>query len=197
MGEVHIPTIISNVDGKDRMSDVLSYTFEKKRTIYLYGEITDILAASITAQLSFLASKGDSDITMLINSPGGSVSAGLSIIDAMISTKRSIRVVGTGMVASMATIILSVGGSKGNRYATENAELMIHQPLTSAQGQASDIIVAAKHVERMRARLCEMMGEACGKTSKRLLEDMDRDKFFDAQGALEYGLIDHIGIPSD
>lgn len=163
-------------------------------TVNIFGPIDDAKAELVIAQLQYLDSKGVNEIVVQINSPGGSVSAGLAIYDTMNYIKARIITVGIGMVASMGAFLLSAG-SKGYRRATENSEILIHQPLGSAQGQASDILIAAQHISRMRDNLNRLLSENTGKSIAEIANDTDRDFVMSAQEALNYGLIDVV-IPS-
>lgn len=195
MSGVLYPSVITNVDGHDQRVDLNSYFFSKERTVYLVGEITDLVYESITTQLLYLDGIGDEDITLVINSPGGSVSAGLAIYDVMKhKIKCDIVTVGTGICASMGSFLLAAG-TKGKRYGSPTADIMIHQPLGGVQGQATDISLVADHIQKVKKKLAEILAEACSKTTKRLLNDMERDNWKTSEEALEYGLIDHIGFP--
>ena len=144
------------------------------------------------AQLLFLeAQSPDKDISVYINSGGGSVSAGLAIYDTMNYIKCDVSTICVGMAASMGAFLLA-GGAKGKRLALPNSEIMIHQPLGKADGQASDIRIAAEHIISTRAKICRILAENCGKTEKQLARDCDRNNWFDADEALKYGLIDRI-----
>ncbi len=165
-----------------------------RNTVNIFGPIDDRMAEVVIAQLQYLEDKGAEEITIQINSPGGSVSAGLAIYDTMNFIKARIITVGIGMVASMASFLLSAG-SKGYRRATENCEILIHQPLGGASGQASDIIIAAAHIERLRKRLNKILSINTGRTIQKIQKDTDRDNIMTASEALEYGLIDMV-IPS-
>ena len=150
------------------------------------------IAQIITAQLLYLASvDSEKDITMYINSPGGSVSDGLAIYDTMNYIKPDVRTICLGMAASMGAFLLS-GGAKGKRYILPNAEVMIHQPLGGAQGQATEILIAAEHIQKTKDRLTRIMAENCGKTVDILKPDMERDNWKSADEAMEYGLVDHV-----
>lgn len=163
----------------------------KRNTINLFGAIDDSMAELVIAQLQYLEDKGAEEIIMQINSPGGSVSAGLAIYDTMNFVKARIVTVGLGMAASMGAFLLSAG-SKGYRRATANTEVLIHQPLGGAQGQASDIIIAAKHIERTRENLNRILAENTGKPLRVITKDTDRDYTMTARQALEYGIIDEV-----
>lgn len=166
----------------------------KRNTINLFGPIDDQMAELVIAQLQYLEDKEVGEIIMQINSPGGSVSAGLAIYDTMNYIKARIVTVGVGMAASMGAFLLSAG-SKGYRRATENTEVLIHQPLGGASGQASDIIIAANHIKRTRENLNRILSENTGKPMRVIQKDTDRDFTMTARQALEYGLIDEV-IPS-
>lgn len=166
----------------------------KRNTVNLFGVIDDAMAEYVIAQLQYLADNGAEEITLQINSPGGSVSAGLAIYDTLNFIPARIITVGIGMAASMGAFLLSAG-SKGYRRATQNCEILIHQPLGGANGQASDIIIAAKHIERTRRRLNEILSENTGRSIKTIQKDTDRDNIMSAEEALAYGLIDTV-IPS-
>ena len=166
----------------------------KRNTVNIFGVINDAMAELVISQLQYLDDNGAEEITLQINSPGGSVSAGLAIYDTMNFIKARIVTVGIGMAASMGAFLLS-SGSRGYRRATENCEILIHQPLGGASGQASDIIIAANHLERTRKRLNEILAANTGKNIRTIQNDTDRDKILTAQEALTYGLIDAV-IPS-
>lgn len=166
----------------------------KRNTINIFGPIDDRMAELVIAQLQYLEDKEVEEIIMQINSPGGSVSAGLAIYDTMNYIKARIVTVGLGMAASMGAFLLSAG-SKGYRRATANTEVLIHQPLGGAQGQASDIIIAANHIKRTRENLNRILSENTGKPLRVITKDTDRDYTMTARQALEYGIIDEV-IPS-
>ncbi len=161
----------------------------KRNTVNIFGVIDDAMAEMVISQLQYLDDNGAEEITLQINSPGGSVSAGLAIYDTMNFIKARIVTVGIGIAASMAAFLLSAG-TRGLRKATENCEILIHQPLGGASGQASDIIIAANHIERTRRRLNKILSENTGKPMRTIQTDTDRDKIMTAEEALRYGLID-------
>lgn len=195
MSEVMIPSIVTNINGHDQSTNIINYDFEKHRFIYINGEVNDLMAMSVTSQLRYLDAKSDDPITLFINSPGGSVTAGLAIYDCM---KHGIHcdviTVATGMAASMGAFLLAAG-TTGKRYATPNAEIMIHQPLGGVQGQATDISLVANHIQYMKKKLAAILAEECGKTLKKLMHDTERDNWMSGMAAKEYGLIDHVGYP--
>ena len=186
-----IPMVVDQVGNTERSYDIYSRLLED-RIIFLSGEITDQVANSVVAQLIYLEGKNpDKDIFMYINSPGGSVSAGLAIYDTMNYIKCDVSTICIGMAASMAAVLLS-SGAKGKRICLPHSEVMIHQPLGGAQGQQSDIEIQAKHILKTRELLNKILAENTGKDVKTLQKDTDRDNYMDAKTALKYGLVDKI-----
>ena len=186
-----IPMVVDQVGNNERSYDIYSRLLED-RIIFLSGEINDQVANSVVAQLIYLEGKNpDKDIFMYINSPGGSVSAGLAIYDTMNYIKCDVSTICIGMAASMAAVLLS-SGAKGKRICLPHSEVMIHQPLGGAQGQQSDIEIQAKHIFKTREILNKILAENTGKDIKTLQRDTDRDNYMDAKTALKYGLIDKI-----
>ena len=186
-----IPNVIETARGGERFYDIYSRLL-KERIIFLGEEVTDASASIIVAQLLFLESEDPGkDISLYINSPGGSVSAGLAIYDTMQYIKSDVSTICIGMAASMGAFLLS-GGQKGKRYALPNAEIMIHQPLGGAQGQASDIKIAADHILRTRKKLNEILSANTGKPLSVIEVDTERDNFMSAAQAQEYCLIDSV-----
>jgi len=186
-----IPMVVDQVGNNERSYDIYSRLLED-RIIFLSGEINDQVANSVVAQLIYLEGKNpDKDIFMYINSPGGSVSAGLAIYDTMNYIKCDVSTICIGMAASMAAVLLS-SGTKGKRICLPHSEVMIHQPLGGAQGQQSDIEIQAKHISKTREILNKILAENTGKDVKTLQKDTDRDNYMDAKTALKYGLIDKI-----
>ena len=186
-----IPMVIDQVGNTERSYDIYSRLLED-RIIFLSGEIDDNVANTVVAQLIYLEGKNpDKDISMYINSPGGSVTAGLAIYDTMQYIKCDVSTICIGMAASMAAVILS-SGTKGKRICLPHSEVMIHQPLGGAQGQASDIEIHAKHIQKTREILNKILADNTGKTMEAITKDTDRDNFLDAKQALKYGLIDKI-----
>ena len=165
-----------------------------RNTVNIFGPIDDEMAQSVISQLQYLEDNGAEEITLQICSPGGSVSAGLAIYDTMNYIKARVVTVGIGMCASMGAFLLSAG-SRGFRRVTQNCEILIHQPLGGAQGQASDIIIAADHIKRTRDRINRILAENTEQTLENIEKDTDRDKIMTSTEALEYGLIDEV-IPS-
>lgn len=197
MSHAMFPNIVTNINGHDQSTDILSFDFEKNRIIYINGEVNDLVALSVISQLRYLDAKSDEDITLIINCPGGSVTAGMAIYDCM---KHGIHcdvvTIATGMAASMGAFLLAAG-TKGKRYATNTAEIMIHQPLGGVQGQATDISLVADHIQYIKKKLASILAEECGKTQKKLMHDTERDNWMSSDAAKEYGLIDHVGYPNE
>ena len=186
-----IPTTIKSTPLGDRAFDLYSRLLDDN-IIMLDGEVTDESASLCVAQLLYLSAKDDAkDINMYINSPGGSVSAGLAIIDTMNLIPNDVNTIATGLAASMGAMIL-LSGTKGKRNALPHAEVMIHQPLGGAQGQATDIAIRANHILRTRETLYSMMSDATGKDIDEIADACERDNFLTAEEARDFGIIDHI-----
>lgn len=186
-----VPMVIEKTQGGERAFDIYSRLL-KERIVFVTGGIEDHMANLVVAQLLFLqAEDPKKDIYLYVNSPGGSVTAGLSIVDTMHHIKPDVVTVCTGMAASMGSIILSQG-AKGKRAILPNAEVMIHQPWGGAQGQASDIEITARHILKTRDRLNNMLAKSTGKSLKQVEKDTDRDFFMDAEEAKSYGIVDEI-----
>lgn len=186
-----IPTVIEQTSRGERAYDIYSRLL-KDRIIILGGPIDDHVANSIVAQLLFLdAENPEKDISLYINSPGGSVTAGMAIYDTMNFVKADVQTICIGMAASMGAFLLS-SGTKGKRFALPNAEVMIHQPLGGARGQAVEIEIAARHILRTRDKLNRILSKNTGQPIEVIEKDTDRDNFMTAQEALEYGIIDKI-----
>lgn len=188
----YIPYVIERTgNGGERSYDIFSRLL-KDRIILLGGEVTSQSAELIVAQLLFLESENpDEDIQFYINSPGGSVTAGLAIYDTMQFVKCDVSTICVGLAASMGSFLLA-GGTKGKRYSLPNSEILIHQPLGGAQGQATDIIIEAAHIQQTRERLNRILSQNTGKAYEQVVADTDRDNWMSADEALEYGIIDNI-----
>lgn len=186
-----IPYVIEQTSRGERSYDIYSRLL-KERIIFLGEEVTDASASVIIAQLLFLEGEDpEKDIHLYINSPGGSVSAGLAIYDTMQYIKCDVSTICIGMAASMGAFLLS-GGAKGKRYALPNAEIMIHQPLGGAQGQATEIKIAAEHILKTRDRLNKILVQNTGRDLETIERDTERDNFMSAEEAREYGLVDEV-----
>jgi len=187
----YVPYVIEQTSKGERSYDIYSRLL-KDRIIFLSGEVDDHTANLIVAQLLFLeAEDPDKDISIYVNSPGGSITAGMAIYDTMQYIKPDVSTMCIGMAASMGAFLLAAG-TKGKRYALPNAEVMIHQPLGGARGQASDIKIQADRIIKMRKNLNEILSEKTGKPLKQIEKDTDRDNFMSAEEALAYGLIDKV-----
>ncbi len=186
-----VPYVVEQTSRGERSYDIFSRLL-KERIIFLGEEVNETTASLVVAQLLFLeAEDPDKDINLYINSPGGSVTAGMAIYDTMQYIKCDVSTICIGMAASMGAFLLA-GGTKGKRMALPNAEIMIHQPLGGAQGQATEIEIAAKHILHTREKLNRMLAENTGKDYEIIAADTERDNWKSAQEALEYGLIDKV-----
>lgn len=186
-----VPTVIEQTAHGERAYDIYSRLL-KDRIIMLSGEINDHTANIVVAQLLFLAAEDpDKDINIYINSPGGSVTAGLAIFDTMNYIKCDVSTICVGMAASMGAFLLTAG-TKGKRYVLPNSEVMIHQPLGGAQGQATEIAIAAKHILKTRDRLNKILAEQTGQSLEKIEQDTERDNFMSADEAVAYGLVDQV-----
>lgn len=190
---VLIPYVVERTSGGERSYDLYSRLLED-RIIFLSGEIDDAVANTVVAQLIYLEGKDPAkDISLYINSPGGSVSAGMAIYDTMNYIKCDVSTICIGMAASMGAFLLS-SGAKGKRFALPNSEIMIHQPLGGAQGQASDIKIAAEHILRTKQKLNEILAKNSGRPLAEIERDTDRDNYLSAAEAQAYGLIDKVFV---
>jgi len=186
-----VPTVIESTNRGERAYDIFSRLL-KERIVILSEEVNAVTASLITAQLLFLeAEDPDKDIQFYINSPGGSVTDGMMIYDTMQHIKPDVQTICMGMAASMGAVLLTAG-TKGKRFILPNAEVMIHQPLGGAQGQATDILIAADHIKRTKQKLNKILAEASGQTLETIEKDVERDNWMTAEEALKYGLVDHI-----
>ncbi|CDC60240.1 aTP-dependent Clp protease proteolytic subunit [Clostridium sp. CAG:448] len=191
MRDALVPMVIEQTGRGERSYDIFSRLLND-RIVFLSDEVNDVTASLVVAQLLFLeAQDPDKDISFYINSPGGSVTAGMAIFDTMNFIKCDVSTICIGMAASMGAFLLAAG-TKGKRYALPNSEIMIHQPLGGAQGQASDLKIRTEVILRTRDTLNRILSERTGKPIEQIEHDTDRDNFMTAQMALEYGLIDKI-----
>ncbi|PTI57510.1 ATP-dependent Clp endopeptidase proteolytic subunit ClpP [Staphylococcus warneri] len=189
-----IPTVIETTNRGERAYDIYSRLL-KDRIIMLGSQIDDNVANSIVSQLLFLqAQDSEKDIYLYINSPGGSVTAGFAIYDTIQHIKPDVQTICIGMAASMGSFLLAAG-AKGKRYALPNAEVMIHQPLGGAQGQATEIEIAANHILKTREKLNRILAERTGQSFEKIQQDTDRDNFLTAEEAKAYGLVDEVMEP--
>lgn len=185
-----IPYVLERTDAGERVFDLYSKLLQS-RIIFLDGEIDDKLSSIIIGELLYLDSISNEDIQLYINSPGGSITAGMAIYDTMNHVKSNVSTIGVGMCASMAAFLLS-SGSKGKRYLLKNAEVMIHQPLGGAQGQATEIKIAAERILRLKEKLNKILSKNTNQELSKIEKDSERDYFLTSKEAKEYGLIDKI-----
>ena len=185
-----VPMIVDKETNGERSYDIFSRLL-KNRIILLTGEIDDTLASSVVAQLLYLDSLNHDDISIYINSPGGSVTAGMAIYDTMNFIKSDVSTICLGIAASMAAFLLS-SGEKEKRYILPNAEVMIHQPLGGASGQATEIKIAAEHILKLRDKLNNILAKNTNQNLEKIKQDTERDNFMNSSEALEYGIVDKI-----
>ena len=186
-----IPMVVDQTSRGERSYDIYSRLLED-RIVFITGEITAETADIVVAQLVYLEGKApDKDIAMYINSPGGSVSAGMAIFDTMNYIKCDVSTICVGMAASMGAFLLA-SGTKGKRFALPNSEIMIHQPLGGAQGQASDIQITANHIQKIKQKMNKILSEKTGQPLERVEKDTDRDFYMDADMACKYGIVDKV-----
>ncbi len=188
---VLIPYVVERTSSGERSYDLYSRLLED-RIVFLSGEIDDALANTVVAQLIYLEGRDPGkDISLYINSPGGSVSAGMAIYDTMNYIKCDVSTICIGLAASMGAFLLAAG-QKGKRYALPNSEIMIHQPLGGTQGQASDIKIQADHILKIKEKMTRILSENTGRTYEDIARDTDRDNYLTAEEAMHYGLIDRV-----
>jgi ATP-dependent Clp protease protease subunit len=186
-----VPIVVEQTARGERSYDIYSRLL-KDRIVFVVGPIDDYMANVVVAQLLFLQSENpDKEISLYINSPGGIVSAGLSIYDTMQFIKPDVSTICLGQAASMGSLLLA-GGAKGKRYCLPHSRIMIHQPSGGFQGQATDIEIHAREILKLRERLNEIMAKHTGQTVDRIERDMERDNFMEAQAAVEYGIVDNV-----
>ncbi len=186
-----IPYVVDQTNSGERSYDIYSRLLED-RIVFISGEIDDASANTIVAELIYLEAKNpEKDICVYINSPGGSVTAGMAIYDTMKYVKCDVSTICIGLAASMGAFLLAAG-TKGKRFCLPNSEVMIHQPLGGAQGQASDIEITANHILKTKKKMTEMLAKNCGQSIKKVEKDVDRDYFMTADEAVAYGLVDKV-----
>lgn len=186
-----IPTVIEKSSFGERAYDIYSRLL-RERIIFVTGEINDQMANTVVAQLLFLESEDPKkDISLYVNSPGGSVSAGMAIVDTMNHIKPEVSTICVGIAASMGAWILSQG-QKGKRFVLPNAEVLIHQPLGGVSGQASDILITAENIIKIKNKMAKMLADATGQKVEKIIKDVDRDFWMDAEEAKKYGIVDKI-----
>ncbi len=185
-----VPIVVENEQNGERSYDLYSKLLAS-RIVFINGEINDYVASTVIAELLYLDSLSNDDISIYINSPGGMVTAGFAIYDTMNFIKSDVSTIGMGLCASMAAFLLS-SGQKGKRYLLPNAEVMIHQPLGGAQGQATEIKIASDHILETKTKLNKILAKNTGQKLTKIMKDTERDHYLDAKKAKEYGLVDHI-----
>ena len=186
-----VPMVVEQTNRGERSYDIYSRLLED-RIVFLTGEVNDLSADIVIAQLLYLEGKDpEKDINLYINSPGGSVTAGMGIYDTMKYIKCDVQTICVGMAASMGAFLLS-SGAKGKRFSLPNSEIMIHQPLGGAQGQASDIAIQAEHILKIKKRMNTILSRNCNQPLEKIEKDVDRDHYMTADEALKYGLIDRV-----
>ena len=186
-----VPIVVEQTNRGERSYDIYSRLL-KDRIVFLGEQVNDVTASLVVAQMLFLeAEDPDKDISLYINSPGGSITSGMAIYDTMQFIKPDVSTICVGMAASMGAFLLAAG-AKGKRYALPNAEIMIHQPLGGTQGQAEDIRIHADRIIKIREKLNAILSERTGQSLEKVSKDTDRDNFMDASQALEYGIIDKV-----
>jgi ATP-dependent Clp protease protease subunit len=186
-----IPTVIEKSQFGERAYDIYSRLL-RERIIFVSGEINDQMANTVIAQLLFLESEDPKkDISLYINSPGGSVSSGMAIVDTMNHIKPEVSTICVGIAASMGAWILAMG-QKGKRFALPNAEVLIHQPLGGVSGQASDILITAENIIKVKNKMAKMLSDVTGQKVEKIIKDVDRDFWMDAEEAKKYGIVDKI-----
>jgi ATP-dependent Clp protease protease subunit len=186
-----VPIVVEQTARGERSYDIYSRLL-KDRIVFVVGPIDDYMANVVVAQLLFLESENpDKEISLYINSPGGIVTAGLSIYDTMQFVKPDVSTICLGQAASMGSLLLA-GGAKGKRYCLPHSRIMVHQPLGGFEGQASDIEIHAREILKVKARLNEILAKHTGQTIERIQKDSDRDNFMEAKAAVEYGLVDSV-----
>lgn len=191
MNEIMIPAVVENINGSEQSVNLINYDFLKKRTVYI-GEVNDMTALVAVSQIKYLSQNGDAPIKIIINSPGGSVTAGLAIYDAMTSSPCEIITVATGLAASMGAFLLS-SGTPGKRYITPNAYVMIHQPSAGTAGRVSDMEINVEHFLRVKQKMNAIMSKNTGKSESQIKKDSERDFWMNAKEAVAYGIADEIG----
>ncbi len=186
-----VPMVVEQTNRGERSYDIYSRLLED-RIVFLTGEVNDLSADIVIAQLLYLEGKDpEKDISLYINSPGGSVTAGMGIYDTMNYIKCDVQTICVGMAASMGAFLLS-SGAKGKRFSLPNSEIMIHQPMGGANGQASDIAIQAEHILKIKKRMNTILAKNCNQPIEKIEKDVDRDHYMSADEALKYGLIDRV-----
>lgn len=192
-----VPNLITTLDGKEVMVDFFTAEVTQSRTIRIIGEITDDTAAYICSEIRYLSKNSKEPLTLILNSPGGSISAGMAIYDTLNASGCEVTTVVEGMAASMAAFLATCAATKGRRFCQPNAEIMVHQPLGEVQGQASDIIIAADHINTTKRKMTKIFADSVNLEEAKIKALTDRDTWLSAEDALKMGFVDHVGDPMD
>lgn len=192
-----VPNLITTLDGKEVMVDFFTAEVTQSRTIRIIGEITDDTAAYICSEIRYLSKNSKEPLTLILNSPGGSISAGMAIYDTLNASGCEVTTVVEGMAASMAAFLATCVATKGRRFCQPNAEIMVHQPLGGVQGQASDISIAADHINSTKRKMTKIFADSVNLEESKIKALTDRDTWLSAEDALKMGFVDHVGDPMD
>ncbi len=192
-----VPNLITTLDGKEVMVDFYTAEVTQNRTIRIIGDITDDTAAYICSEIRYLSRNSKEPLTLILNSPGGSISAGMAIYDTLNASGCEVTTVVEGIAASMAAFLATCAATKGRRFCQPNAEIMVHQPLGGAQGQASDIAIAAEHINRTKKKMSKIFADSVNLEESEIKALTDRDTWLSAEDALKMGFVDHIADPME
>lgn len=192
-----VPNLITTLDGKEVMVDFFTAEVTQNRTIRIIGEINDDTASYICSEIRYLSRNSKEPLTLILNSPGGSISAGMAIYDTLNASGCEVTTVVEGMAASMAAFLATCAATKGRRFCQPNAEIMVHQPLGEVQGQASDISIAADHISSTKRKMIKIFADSVNLKKSKIKALTDRDTWLSAEDALKMGFVDHIGDPMD
>ncbi len=192
-----VPNLITTLDGKEVLVDFFTAEVTQNRTIRIIGEITDDTAAYICSEIRYLSRNSKEPLTLILNSLGGSISAGMAIYDTLNASGCEVTTVVEGMAASMAAFLATCAATKGRRFCQPNAEIMVHQPLGGVQGPASDIIIAADHISSTKRKMIKIFADSVNLEKSKIKALTDRDTWLSAEDALKMGFVDHIGDPMD
>lgn len=192
-----VPNLITTLDGKEVMVDFFTAEVTQSRTIRIIGEINDDTASYICSEIRYLSRNSKEPLTLILNSPGGSISAGMAIYDTLNASGCEVTTVVEGMAASMAAFLATCAATKGRRFCQPNAEIMVHQPLGGVQGQASDITIAADHINSTKRKMTKILADSVNLEEAKIKALTDRDTWLSAEDALKMGFVDHVGDPMD
>lgn len=192
-----VPNLITTLDGKEVMVDFFTAEVTQNRTIHIIGEINDDTASYICSEIRYLSRNSKEPLTLILNSPGGSISAGMAIYDTLNASGCEVTTVVEGMAASMAAFLATCAATKGRRFCQPNAEIMVHQPLGGVQGQASDISIAADHINSTKRKMTKIFADSVNLDESKIKALTDRDTWLSAEDALKMGFVDHVGDPMD